>query len=282
MNNGYDENFNYNLYYNSKITYEFSTINYNRVIYLLKNLGAYTIDNSAMIFYNSNIIPTLLFNVKTDDYYLEKIYTANKEITLTDSGVDSTIKDNIENIIYSMTGINNLYDKTIIKGKIEDDKYIFETDEPYYLIETTNNDGSTNTTPQEYHSFTQDIEYGHDTATIYTINKDKLKEVYNYLSKNQIKYTYYNDNRLEGTITVPENQIIFTSIPFDESWEIKVDGKRVNPTIILDSLIGIDVEPGTHTISMKYKNTNYIGPAIVSLISLVTYLLFNIRRRKSQ
>ena len=172
------------------------------------------------------------------------------------------------------------YDKTIIKGKIEDDKYIFETDEPYYLIETTNNDGSTNTTPQEYHSFTQDIEYGHDTATIYTINKDKLKEVYNYLSKNQIKYTYYNDNRLEGTITVPENQIIFTSIPFDVSWEIKVDGKRVNPTIILDSLIGIDVEPGTHTISMKYKSTNYIGPAIVSILSIIIYITVNIKQKK--
>lgn len=279
MNNGYEENYNYNLYYNGKTTYAFSTINYNRTINLASNLGCDITTNSAMFIDDNNIIPTLLFNVK-NDYYLEKIFTVNKSITMTDSGMDTSIKENIENIIYSMTGIKDIYDKTILKATIEDDNYLFSTDEEYYLIEIINEDGSTSTIPQRYKTFTQKINEGHDTATIYTINKDKLKDIYDYLSKNQIKYTYYNDNHLEGTITVPENQIIYTSIPYDDSWEIKIDNKIVKPLFILDSLIGIEVEPGTHTISMKYKNTYYIGPLILSIISLIGFIIFNIKQKK--
>lgn len=53
----------------------------------------------------------------------------------------------------------------------------------------------------------------------------------------------------------------------------------VEPIILLDSLIGIEVEPGKHTLEMKYKNTNYIGPAIVSIITIISYKIFNIKRK---
>lgn len=269
-----------NLYYNKKVTYQFSSLSYARSLAIGNKLGCNSYD-SIMVCTDDNQITNLLFNIK-NEYYLEKIFAVDKRITLADTGTDTSIKENTENIISSMTGITDIYNKEILEATEKDDKYYFKTDYDYYLIEIENEDGSSVTIPQVYHEFTQDKEYGKNTATIYTINEDKLKEIYSYLSKNQIEYTYYNDNKIEGKIHVDNNQLIYTSIPYDISWEIKIDGKKIKqPLIILDSFIGIETTPGDHTITMEYKNKDYIGPTIVSISTIIIYVYLNIKKKKA-
>ncbi|MBQ4031787.1 MAG: YfhO family protein [Bacilli bacterium] len=280
VDNKEGEYLNSNLYHNSKVTYLMTSLTYNNVIMLSENLGCSTFLTSSIVCSNNSEITNLLFNIKNDsDYYLEKVFAVNKNILLTDSGVFNTVKDNTERIITAMTNIEDIYTKIILKAKIDNDYYIFKTDAPFYLIEIKNEDGTSQTVPQVYKEFKQKIKDGDEEAIIYTINKEKLKEVYDYLKTNQIEYTYYNDDHLEGTINVDENQIIFTSIPYDESWKITIDGKEVKPTMVLDSLIGIEVEPGKHTISMKYSNSSYIAPSIISIITFIGFIIFNIKRK---
>ena len=66
----------------------------------------------------------------------------------------------------------------------------------------------------------------------------------------------------------------------NREYDVKIDGKKVKPSIILDSLIGIEVSEGQHEISLKYKNNDYIGAAFLSLATLIGYISFNIKRRK--
>ncbi len=278
MHNDLDENFNYNLYYNSKVLHMFSTISYNGSVDLVRNLGVETVTNSCIISDDRNKLASLLLNVQSD-YYLEKIFAANTLVKMTDSGMETTVKENTENIVYSMTGIKDIYKKISLTATEKDDTYYFETDKDFYLIESVNEDKSINTTSQTYTKFSIPKEYGTKDVNIYVLKQKKLKEIYDYLAKNQIEYTYYNDNHIEGTINVDTGQLIFTSIPYDESWEIKIDGKEVKPIRLLDSLIGIETTTGKHTISMKYKNNEYIYPAILSIITIIGLILFNIKRK---
>ena len=96
---------------------------------------------------------------------------------------------------------------------------------------------------------------------------------YDILKKNQIEYTKYKDNIIEGTINVEKNQLIFTSIPYDTNWKISIDGERVNAIRILDSLIGVEVRPGKHKIKMEYKS-NFLIPFLVSITSLIVVVVF--------
>ncbi len=275
----YNNFINNNLYYNSKVISLLSPMTYNNVYYLSRNLGCEIYENTYYACQKENEFFTLLFNVKTDDYYLEKIYTVNSYLKLADSGIDTSIKENYEKIIASMTGITDIYETVTLKGKVEDDKYVYETKYPYYLIDIYNEDGTTSTVPQTYSSFNIEKEYGKEQVNIYVPRQSKLTQIYQKLAENQIEYTYYNDDHLEGDINVDTGKIIFTSIPYDESWEIKVDGKKVKPIILLDSLLGIETDPGKHHISLKYKNTNYIAPTIISIITLIGYIIFNIKRK---
>jgi uncharacterized membrane protein YfhO len=86
---------------------------------------------------------------------------------------------------------------------------------------------------------------------------------------------------LEGTITLEENEIIFTTIPYDESWKIKIDGQEVKPFKTLNSLMAIKAPKGTHNISLEYKN-NFIVPIIISISSLTLTIIFYIVQKKKK
>lgn len=268
-----------NNYLNNRTTFVYSSMTYSNVIYLFRYLGNVTFDNTYSVMHDNNEIPSLLLNVKNkeNDYYLEKIYAANKEIL--DTSLDeNNIKYNIDSIVYNMTGIKDIYHKEVLKGKIVGKKYKFVTKNDYYLIDIKNDDGSYSNSAQDYKEFFQEIKYGDKTATIYTVNDKKLKEIYDYLKKNQIEYTNYKDNHIIGDINVDEDQIIFTSIPYDKDWKVKVDGQMVETIPVLDSLLGIIVKPGKHKIELEYK-THYLIPALISIISFIGLIIDYIRKK---
>lgn len=269
LNNlGYENEYiNSNLYSNANTTYLLTAMTYNNVIKLSYNLGCTTYQNTSMTCNKNNKITQMFFNEK-NDYYLEKIFSVNKDI-LNISLDEYNTKNSHEYLVEATTGIKNIYNKEVLKVELIDNKKLFKTDHNYYLIDYVSDDYVVNY-PQTYNEF-----YIEDDSikevNIYTLNEDKLKEIYNKLSKNQIEYEYYSDSYIKGTINVDENQVIYTSIPYDISWEIKIDDKIVTPTTVLDSLIAIEVEPGNHKIELTYK-TNYTLPMIISISSILVFI----------
>lgn len=267
------EYLNKNLYSNDKVTYLLSSMTYNSIVNLDFNLGCQTFDSSSIICPEGSQINDMLFNVQ-NDYYLEKIYAVNKDILNIDLD-EVSVKNSQEFIIEAMTGIKDIYDQKEIKGIKIKDKYTFHVDNNYYLIDFINSDNTILNNAQTYKDFTSSEE----SFTIYTLNQDKLKSIYQVLSPNQIHYTYYEDSKIEGTININQDQVIFTSIPYDPSWQIKIDGQKVKPSMALDSLMVIKCPKGTHTISLKYK-INYLIPLIISSISLLIYIIDIIYQNK--
>lgn len=268
---------NKNMYTNENATYLFTSMTYNPVLEMINNLGCNSGSNSITCYVDNDLF-NMLFNVK-NNYYLEKIYSVNTE-TANVILDETSVKKATEDLITAMTGITDIYNQETLTATIENDTSIFKTDYSFYLIDN-NYKGYTINYAQDYKEFTykNTNENILKEVNIYTINNEKLQEIYNKLKNNQINYTNYSDSYIEGTINVDENQMIFTSIPYDESWEIKVDGEIIKPTMILESLIGIECSPGTHTISMKYK-VNYTKPIIISLITLIGLIISVIIKNK--
>ncbi len=240
---------------------------YNDVLYMVNGMGCSSGGNSITC-NDNNPIFNMLFNVK-NDYYLEKIYSVNDSIKEAYAN-DSNTKYTQENTIEKMTNITDIYDEKKLEGTFEDNIFVFNIEQDYYLIK----DGD-----DIYPLYVDEVESPLNIITIYTINENKLKEVYDYLSKNQIKYTHYEDHFIEGKINVDENQMIFTSIPYDEAWEIKIDGEKVKPTKLLGSLIGIETTPGEHELSMRYKY-NFTKSIIISATTFIALIVYMIIKKK--
>ena len=117
---------------------------------------------------------------------------------------------------------------------------------------------------------------------IYSCDVDEFEEVYNNLKENIISDTDYRDGYVKGKISVTEDKtLIYTSIPYDEGWTVKIDGKNVEYARILDGLIGVDVDTeefskGEHVIEFKYKVPGLMVGIIISILALVSWIAYEV------
>lgn len=268
---------NQNMYYNENVLYLYTSMSYNKVLNMVPSLGCNSGPNVMSCSEKDKLI-NMIFNVK-NDYYLEKIYSVDKDILNVELD-ENNVRMSQENLIKGMTGIENIFDIEILEGKEKDDNIHFYTDKDYYLIDFVSDDGVLFNFNQESKDFSLDKSTGVEKVNIYTLNEKQLNKVYNKLSKNQINYTYYSDSLIEGEIEVDENQIIFTSIPYDEAWNIYVDDVKVDAKLLLDdSLIGIECSTGKHKIKLKYE-IDYKKPICISLSILFLIIIYMIIKRK--
>ena len=115
----------------------------------------------------------------------------------------------------------------------------------------------------------------------YYLDKSLLEEYTNILREGEWNITKHTDTYLEGEIIAKQNQIMFTSIPYEKGWQIEVDGKKVEPKMLLDSLIGIEVPEGKHTVTMKFMPSYFIISIIISIVGLgLMILIFIIENGK--
>ncbi len=118
----------------------------------------------------------------------------------------------------------------------------------------------------------------------------------------------FKENHIEGTVTAMPGQILYTSIPYEPGWTIKVDGKKADNlfteqpqentvslmqnnaeegdtgvVVILNSLIGLKLEPGEHTISMTYSPPGFntgIFTLIIGIAILVMFYMYDKKNNK--
>ena len=88
-----------------------------------------------------------------------------------------------------------------------------------------------------------------------------------------IRLTSFKEDRFAGTITVPENRTaIFTTIPYDKGWTVKVDGETVETYENVDALLGFDASEGEHEIEFRYMPALYVTAAKLSCTGAALFL----------
>lgn len=140
---------------------------------------------------------------------------------------------------------------------------------------------------------------------LYTFNISKFQQDIAILQENPwvIDMEKSNDRYLEGKVTAKEGQILMTSIPYEPGWTIKVDGKKIDDltyTIInedgnseytnknepvgqvavLDSLIGVKLPAGEHTVTMKYTPPGFNLGVVTFILGIAALVVFYIYDRK--
>jgi len=112
-----------------------------------------------------------------------------------------------------------------------------------------------------------------DSPVFYYLDHDVFKQVFTELAEGNWHIDDdYSDTHLKGSVNVPAGDtVMFTSIPYDEGWQVFVDGERVDIYEVCDSLIAFDITEGEHTIEMKYRSMYQIGGSLLFLAGLMLF-----------
>ena len=117
--------------------------------------------------------------------------------------------------------------------------------------------------------------YWKDTL-FYTFDYDSFKSAVSNIQKSSWNITKHDGNYVEGTVNATsDEQVLFTTIPYENGWTIKVNGKRVEPDTALGSLMTIPLERGENTVTMKFSPNYFKLAVIVSVFGvLILALIF--------
>lgn len=140
----------------------------------------------------------------------------------------------------------------------------------------------------------------------YHFDYDAFHEDIQTLKENpwQLDLEKTKDDYLVGEVDAKAGQILYTSIPYEPGWTIKVDGKKVeeqftdvindagmsimtNATngqpgevVILNALIGLRLTEGHHTITMKYSPPGFKTGILFMILGIAAIVMFFIYDRK--
>lgn len=89
-------------------------------------------------------------------------------------------------------------------------------------------------------------------------------------------------DRISGEITVQNNGYFVTSIPYDESFEVKVDGRKYPAETVNTAFLGFPIREGRHSVEIIYHAPGATVGRIVSLLGALLIVGRCVRRRKGK
>ncbi len=90
---------------------------------------------------------------------------------------------------------------------------------------------------------------------------------------------HFDNNHISGTIELNTPRFLFLSIPFDKGWNIKVNGKTREVKQANIGFSGIMLDTGKHEIELTYKTPHLFTGALISIISMIVFIIFAWRFR---
>ncbi len=104
------------------------------------------------------------------------------------------------------------------------------------------------------------------------MDKDVYKEIMAELDDSPLKVTEHSDTYLKGDISVSEgDDLLFTTIPYDEGWKVKIDGKKSELVKTADSLLAVRITGGEHTVEFRYRPDIFVLGIGVSVVAVITF-----------
>lgn len=130
---------------------------------------------------------------------------------------------------------------------------------------------------------TLNIELTKGTYTItdiktYILDYQDLANISN--NKTAMKITKYNNDIITGTINMPEDGYLVTSIPYDSGFTINIDGSEVPISKINIAFLGTKISKGSHEITITYHSPWLKTGIIISILGLLSFIIVIIKDNK--
>ncbi|MBQ8511159.1 MAG: YfhO family protein [Clostridia bacterium] len=107
-------------------------------------------------------------------------------------------------------------------------------------------------------------------------DEEAFKSVMEKLSDGVMTVYSETDDVLTGHVNVPAgDEILFTTIPYDEGWEVTVDGKKAETVPVLnETLLAVIIKDGQHEVEFRYRPECVKQGLTLTVIGIAAYAFF--------
>ena len=250
-----------------------------------------------------------------NNYWLPMAFMLPEDMESKWDNTSSNPFDNLNSMYTAITGDEtNMYDRLDVTTISEDNNITVDRETHMFIYVTTSLDsinvkatkGNVSIINKNYYSMTHShiLDLGilpaDTTVTVhstddskkyiqlyaYSCNDELFDKAFNVLNESTFEQTYFSDTLVKGNIDVKKSGTLYTSIPYDEGWTVKIDGKKVKTHAFKDALLSIELSEGQHKIEFSYEPKGRNLGIIVSISSAIVLILimfadFSRKRRNS-
>lgn len=114
------------------------------------------------------------------------------------------------------------------------------------------------------------------------LNEKVFDQAYELLKDEVLVVTESAAGKVKGTVVAKKDGLLYTSIPYEAGWNIYVDGKKADLTLIGDALMGVRLSAGEHTIEFRYAPLHVYLGALLSItgVGMFVFACFMDRKKR--
>ena len=116
---------------------------------------------------------------------------------------------------------------------------------------------------------------------VYSFNLDAFQKHIEELKQQPMELITYANGYVQRKVKVTsEKNVLFTSIPYEKGWQIKVDGKKVEGLKLAEGLLGVELTEGEYTVEFTYYVPGLTLGCLISFASLLCAIFYYRHRHK--
>ena len=141
------------------------------------------------------------------------------------------------------------------------------------------------------HAVSIEVAEGHtdmpqgNEPVFYALNLEAFKQIIDELRVSELVPTVFEDGKIEGEYTAKDDGNLLLSVPYDEGWNVTVNGAAAELTPAADKGMScLTVQKGANKIVMTYKTPGALAGLAVSLATATALIAAGLyaRHKKSR
>lgn len=136
---------------------------------------------------------------------------------------------------------------------------------------------SVNISDNKGHAYQQNSLASEVKVFVFRIDTNEMEALSKKLANNQLKIDRFTSDSLSGKINLEDNQILFTTIPYDKGWHVYEDGKEVETCKLANAFLGVDLGAGEHNLVFKFVPEGFYLGLTISVISCIIFIIICIK-----
>lgn len=126
--------------------------------------------------------------------------------------------------------------------------------------------------------------YGKISMSMYAYHPKEMEAAYEDLAAGELHVTDWKEGHITGRVKVgKERQTLFTTIPYDRGWRVRIDGKQAELKTVQGGFIAVPLKEGEHTVELRYQVPGLIAGALATAAGIAVFtavVCFSKRKKK--
>lgn len=148
----------------------------------------------------------------------------------------------------------------------------------YYNLGYYENDKTIEVTARFISANAKIMLYQPDTALL---NIPRFEESVEQVKKKGVAFET-NGRKAKAEVTLNEDQVILTTIPYDKGWTAYIDGKKTEIPTFKEAFLTLPVSKGNHTIEFVFLPQGFILGVSLFILCIGLFLIFLWRLKKQR